>query len=294
VVDIASSNSFGYSGKLQSTIMTPLNTLWLADTLPQFYPKFFHRFRNTLMQHGIDMQFLPGTKDVWARDYMPVSTASGALVRFRYFPSYLRKRAADRATISDVDAICKAIDIHPATSDIILDGGNLLICRKKAMLTERVFADNPDFSPEALRIEISRLLEVEELILLPEWPGDFTGHADGMVRFVDEKTVLVNDHSQESGSFRRALSATFDRHELQTISMPYNPYRNRKAHDAKGVYVNYLQINDQIFFPVFGLEEDERALFVIQTAFPSHQIIPVSATDIARGGGLLNCISWNY
>jgi agmatine deiminase len=294
VVVIVSNNSFGYSGKLQSAIMFPLNTLWLADTLPQFYPTFFHRFNNTLMQHGIDMQLLPGTKDVWARDYMPVATASGALVKFRYFPTYLRKRAADRATISDVHAICQAIDIHPAITDIILDGGNLLICGRKAMLTERVFVDNPDFSPEALRIEISRLLEVEELILLPEWPGDFTGHADGMVRFVDEKTVLVNDYSQESEAFRRAMSATFDRHELKTISMPYNPYRNRSAQDATGVYVNYLRIQDQIFFPVFGLKEDEIALSIIQEAFPSCQIIPIQATEIARSGGLLNCISWNY
>jgi agmatine deiminase len=274
--------------------MSHSSTLFLADTLPRFYPKFFRRFKNTLLQHGIDMQLLPGTKDVWARDYMPVPTGTGALVRFTYFPLYLRKRAADRASISDVDAICQAIGIHPVTSDIILDGGNLLICGKKAILTERIFQDNSSYPREVLCEEISRLLEVEELILFPEWPGDFTGHADGMVRFVDEKTVLVNDYSQESQSFRRAMSATFDRHELKTISVPYNPYRNKSAHDATGVYVNYLRIRDQMLFPVFGLKEDEIALGIIREAFPSCQIIPIHTTEIARGGGLLNCISWNY
>lgn len=274
--------------------MSHSSALFLADSLPRFYPKFFCRFQNTLLQHGINLQLLPSTKDVWARDYMPVHTTTGALVRFTYFPLYLRKRAADRATISDVDAICQAIGIHPASSDIILDGGNLLICNRKAMLTERIFRDNSNFARELLCEEISRLLEVEELILLPEWPGDFTGHADGMVRFVDEKTVLVNDYSRESESFRRAISATLDRHELKAISVPYNPYCNRSAHDATGVYVNYLQIQNQMLFPVFGLKEDEIALSIIQEVHPSCQIIPIHAPEIARGGGLLNCISWNY
>lgn len=272
--------------------MAPNTPLYVADTLPRFYPKFFERFRASVRQLGQDLQLLPGTKDVWARDYMPVASASGKHIRFRYFPAYLRNSAANRATISDADTICKAIGMSPVVSDIILDGGNVLIFGKKALLTERIFADNPQVPKAALCEEISRLLETEELILLPEWPGDFTGHADGMVQFVDEQTVLVSDYSREPEAFQRAMNAALGRHGLQTITLPYHPYRSKTSFDATGVYINYLKMQDYIFFPAFGLPDDRRALSTIQEVFPSCHIIPVAAIDIARGGGVFHCISW--
>ena len=38
---------------------------------------------------NIKYKLLNNTKDIWARDYMPVKTKSGKYVSFRYEPSYL-------------------------------------------------------------------------------------------------------------------------------------------------------------------------------------------------------------
>ena len=54
---------------------------------------------------------------------------------------------------------------------------------------------------ETLRDE----LRVAELIVIPKEPYDEIGHADGMVRFLDAKTVLVNDYSEVDPDFGQRL-----------------------------------------------------------------------------------------
>ena len=55
---------------------------------------------------------LPHTKDIWTVDYMPIQIATNKFVQFKYDPDYLQTPEL-RETISDVDAICKTINLHP-------------------------------------------------------------------------------------------------------------------------------------------------------------------------------------
>lgn len=55
-------------------------------------------------------------------------------------------------------------------------------------MTDRVFKDNPTYERKKLIKDLYELLQVDKLYFVPEQPGDFTGHSDGMVRFVDEHT----------------------------------------------------------------------------------------------------------
>jgi agmatine deiminase len=268
------------------------NTLFLADTLPKYYPRFFRCFSEILTEEGVSYRLLPHTKDVWARDYMPLQVDQNTFVQFSYAPSYL-KTAADRSTISDVDLIVADLGIRPTKSSIIIDGGNVVYTRRKAILSSRVFRDNPQFKKEDVCSAILDILNLEEVIIIPESPDDLTGHADGMLRFIDDDTVLMNDFSQEPASFREALDKTLKSHGLKTVILPYQPYQNIHIHQANGVYINYLQMQDKLFFPVFGLKEDEMALSIVSKVFPKDRIIPVDCNDIARDGGILHCITWN-
>jgi agmatine deiminase len=181
------------------------NFLYLADTLPKKYPEFYNRFEQVLKSCKIDFALLPDTKDVWAVDFMPIQTATDRYVRFLYRPPYLTESKKDIKTISDVDAICHAIDVETIKTDIILDGGNVIRSANKVIMTDRVFIDNPGYERKQLIKELHALLEIDHLYFIPEQPGDFTGHADGMIRFLDEYTVLVNDYSREKEWFRRAF-----------------------------------------------------------------------------------------
>ncbi len=268
------------------------NLLYLADTLPKNYPIFFQRFEKLLKENKIHFQLLPGTKDVWAVDYMPVQVCRKEFVRFVYKPRYLQNDR-DLKTITDTDAVCKSIGIETIKSKIVLDGGNVVNSANKVVITERVFKENPSYVREDLIQELKQLFETDELFFIPEQPNDYTGHADGMLRFVDDNTLLINDYKNESTRFRKAFEKAIHKIGIEHIVIPYNPYQNENNNQANGAYINYLQMEDVVIVPVFGLKEDEEVIKRFEQIFNGSTILAINANEIAKDGGVLNCISWN-
>jgi agmatine deiminase len=268
------------------------NFLYLADTLPKNYSDFFKRFESVLKQCKIPFEFLPQTKDVWAVDYMPIQTDLNKFVRFVYNPSYLQTKKYLK-TISDVDEICKAIGIETFKTDIIIDGGNVTRWTNKVIMTDRVFKDNPSYERKQLIRELHELLQVDNLYFIPEQPGDFTGHSDGMVRFIDEKSVIINDYKKEKEEFYRAFEIAIHNTGLNYIAIPYNVYNNKSNDHANGDYINYLQMQNTVIIPTFGIAEDDIALKQLETIFTGQTITTIESNEIAYDGGILNCITWN-
>lgn len=268
------------------------NFLYLADTLPTKYPDFYKRFENVLKDCNISFNFLPQTKDVWAVDYMPIQTELNKFVRFVYNPSYLQTRKYLK-TISDVDEICKSIGIETFKADIITDGGNVTRWTNKVIMTDRVFKDNPTYERKQLIKKLYELLQVDKLYFLPEQPGDFTGHSDGMVRFVDEHTVVINDYRQEKEEFYRAFEIAIHNTGLDYITIPYNVYDNKSNDHANDDYINYLQMENTVIIPTFGIKEDDLAVRQLETIFAGQNIQTIESNEIAYDGGILNCITWN-
>lgn len=266
--------------------------LYLADTLPKFYPAFYKRCQKVLHDCNISFQLLPGTKDVWAVDYMPVQVKKEKFVRFVYNPKYLQGKA-DKKYISDSDAICQTIGIETFKSDIVLDAGNVVKSENKVIITERVFEENSSIERESLIQQLKSLFETEEVIFIPEQPYDFTGHADGMIRFVNDDVVVINDFKNEDAGFQKAFMNAIEKAGLEFIKLPYNPYQNKNDIDAKGTYINYLQMKDVVLIPVFGLKEDGAAVYKLEEIFEGSVVKTIDSTAIARDGGVLNCISWN-
>lgn len=219
--------------------------LYLADTLPANYPDFYKRFEKVLTDCNINFILLPNTKDVWAVDYMPIQVDLNKFIRFVYNPSYLQTKKYLK-TISDVDEICSEIGIATYKTDIILDGGNVTRWTNKVIMTDRVFKDNPNYERKQLINKICELFEIDRLYFVPEQPGDFTGHSDGMIRFVNEHTVIINDYKQEKDEFYRAFEIAVHNTGLDYIKIPYNVYNNTSNDHANGDYINYLQMENTV------------------------------------------------
>ena len=268
------------------------NFLYLADCLPKMYPAFYKRFENVLKESNINFSFLPNTKDVWAVDYMPIQTELKDFVHFTYQPSYLKSKK-ELQTISDVDSICKVIGLSPLKTDIILDGGNVVRSAQKAIITERVFIDNPKIKRNKLIGRLQELLQIDKLYFIPEQPDDFTGHSDGMVRFIDENTVIINDFSNEKKSFTKAFKSAIANTGLNYITIPYSLEQNDNNVQANGDYINYLQMENIILIPTFNIDEDDAAVKKLEEIFTGHTVKTINSNDIADEGGVLNCISWN-
>lgn len=268
------------------------NYLFLADKLPVKCNVFFQSFKLLLADCGINPELIPKTKDIWAVDFMPIQVRTDKFVRFKYYPTYLRTKALQK-TISDVDHICESIGIQTIKSDIILDGGNITRTTDKVIMTERVFKENPSIERKKLISDLHELLEIEKLYFIPVQPYDFSGHADGMVRFFDEDTLLVNDFSKEKPSFYEAFEMAISKLRLNCIKIPYNPYENLKDISAKGDYINYLQMKDVVILPKFGIYEDDIVLRQFEDIFKDSKVTSIECNEIAEDGGVLNCITWN-
>jgi len=48
-----------------------------------------------------------------------------------------------------------------------------------------------------------------------------------------------------------------------------------------------------LFIPIFGIEEDEQVVKQFEQIFAGQTIQTIAANEIANDGGILNCISWN-
>ena len=233
------------------------NILYLSDLLEKDFQVFYIEFSRALAKNDIYVKILHGTKAVWCRDYMPIQVKGDKYVQFKYQPSYLKGL---EHTISDTTAICKGLKIPVTESDIKIDGGNMIKSDNAVILTDRIYKENPTKNKPQLLKEIKTVLEVEKVIIIPANPWEDFGHADGMVRFFDNKTVLVNDYSKsrESRSFQEKLYGIIGNHGLNIIQIPcYPDYSRTKERNqlAYGIYINYLQIGNKVFLPVFGNDE---------------------------------------
>ncbi len=268
------------------------NKLYLSDCLPHKQPDFFPRFKEVLRECRIPIEFLPGTRDIWAVDFMPIQISENEFVQFTYDPDYLKPKKY-HSSITDTDSVCEAIGIIPKKSALVVDGGNVIKGKDMVIMCDKVFYENPQLTEKEIIRGLESLFQVDKLVFIPWDRSDFTGHSDGMVRFIDDNTVLINDYSKESVSYQRNFRMALHNAGLEWIELPYNPYQNFSADSACRVYINFLQMQQAIIVPVFNSHFDEIALRVICEAFKGQVIRTVNSVELAEQGGILNCISWN-
>ena len=241
---------------------------------------------SALSDRGEEFALFDGAKDIWARDYMPVKTKSGKYISFRYEPGYLK----------GYEGLCtdyrKDLAPHfglPITySDINLDGGNVVFSpsKTKAVITDRVFSENPGYDKNALLTELENLLGAG-IIIIPSLKSDMTGHADGVVRFIDENTMLGNAPLSEN-VYEKKVKKALEKHGISVVDFPYF---DSAGISAVGCYLNFLETERHIFLPIFGNEKDKTAVKCAKEVFDK-EIITVNISGIAEDGGVLNCISW--
>lgn len=269
------------------------NFLYLADSLQkeQFSP-FLDRFKAVLEKHSIPYKFLLGTRDIWAVDFMPVQISEKNFVQFCYNPDYLQSKTQLK-TISNVDSICDLINLAPTKSKIIVDGGNVIRSSNAVIMCDKVFHENKSVNEKDLIKQLKDSFEIENLFFVPWDKSDAIGHADGMVRFLDNDSVLINNYSKEKPEFQRAFRMALHNAGFDWTEIPYNPYDNKPSSSAEGIYLNYLQMQQAVIIPTFNRKEDDEAVRIFEQIFKGQTIATVESNEIAKHGGILNCITWN-
>ena len=270
------------------------NMVYFSDLLPKRCPKTFKGLIEVLEKYGVTSGLLKGTKDIWCRDYMPIQTIGNRFVLFRYEPDYLLDSDRHKATITD-NTIAKRYVGSSYLEDsrgIKIDGGNVVHSGCKVIMTAKVFEENLQWTPRDL-IEYLTCAFGADIFFLPWDTNEIYGHTDGIVRFIDDDSVLMTNYAQfdpaMASRFRRILRAHFTNvHELS--------FRASKPHKYSWAYINWLQTEKVLILPKFNIPEDQEAYEQIARLMPNYKdrIEMVDATDLIRYEGCLNCASWTF
>jgi agmatine deiminase len=269
------------------------NTVLISDVLPTQHPEIVRRLETILQEHGISLATVPGTSDIWIRDAAPVQVNEQDFVQFIYLPDYLQN--GHEHLITGPESFCNLPFIKRLeTSELVIDGGNIVGCAGAAILTEKMFRENPERNEHEIEDELRRLLRVEHLIVIPREPYDQIGHSDGMVRFITETTVIVNDYAATNPKFGDKLSTALRRRGLKIELLPYKP-EGRKydgIESAVGNYANFLRVGNLIVMPSYGKSTDTVATAQLQRLCPEATVTSVPCRKLARKGGVLQCVTW--
>lgn len=266
------------------------NTVFFSDLLPERCPVLYESIHKILNDHSIDHQLLTNTKDIWCRDYMPVQLEKESFVFYKYNPNYLQTPYYKR-TITDVSRIENIDFLRKEKStylDLVLDGGNVVKCDDKIIMTEKVFAENKDKK----RQDIIHMLEKAfqcDIVFLPWDRNERYGHSDGVVHYIGYNRVLMTNYADFDSYMARRFTNVLKKH-FEVVPLAYNV---KRKHQRSWSYINYLQIGNLVLVPQLGIPEDEQAIQQISEALPRCKVFGVPALEAVRKGGALNCISWN-
>ncbi len=264
------------------------NKVYLAKGMTtEKYVNAMRHLSDKLNSHEILWGLLPYTTSplhIWARDYMPIQVNKRKFVRFNYSPDYLENYPEYKP---DTSAILSALDKQVIDSDIIIDGGNVISCGNKIILTDKIIRENPNYDHDVLIDRLCQLLEAE-IVLIPEDYYDEYGHADGMVRYMGEGRVLLNNYCDFDKALRKRLLAALSPH-FDIIELHYGTYT-----DMSWAYLNFLHVGKYIFIPMMEDKLGEIAFRQIADAFPQCECHPIyHYENIVHDGGALNCSTWN-
>lgn len=284
--------------------------------------------KTSILKFSCNCEPLYNTMDVWARDYMPIQLTLDVYLSFTYKPDYLQDypNCVTNWQLHRVHAAHESFSFKVVQMPLILDGGNvvkavvkgkpcLILCKKvldENNLSEEDFDNwwkqwwNDNFDGTEM-----------EYVLLP-WEGEKfnpIGHADGMVRYIEDKRVLFTNYEDFEDSpipasvyIEKLKEVGF---EVETLSFKNKfDYKKDKLYrmlfDSSWCYINYLQVGNRILVPSLGYDKlDHEAIRQIDAAFNKNrhiadvELIDVDMTGIVaemnsvqNSGGALNCLTW--
>ncbi len=251
----------------------------------------YEQISESLKSLGIKPRLLPDTKDIWARDYMPIQISKSKFIEYRYDPNYLQgkwKGCRDLKTYPDI--VCDSIELTTEKSDIILDGGNVVKSDNCLILTDKVVVENKlSYSKTELIDKLKKTFEVEKIILIPWDKKEKFGHSDGVLRFINNNTVLINEIYEYDTKLLYRL-------RQNGIDYEFLKFKVNRKDKRNWAYINFLQTKDLILLPKLKIDEDKQAMEQIEKYYPDYakdnRIVQIDMSKVIKFGGALNCISW--
>ena len=231
--------------------------------------------------------------DIWARDFTLVNPINP--VQFQYTWASMTKQESGEVQGS-FSAFANRYGLKRSKTRLLLDGGNLVDDYAGRVITTTRFMEDNDLSYSEAKEALMDLLNATEVAIL-EPDEEVLAHSDGMVMWVDENTLLVNDYSVEP-AFRDLvldeLRASFP--SATIIEVPVEYGQNKAGEwegfeSACGVNLNSVLTFENIYVPIFNMAHDQRAVDIIRENTRKN-VITINAEGVCPMGGSVRCLTW--
>ncbi|MEM6812642.1 MAG: agmatine deiminase family protein [Pseudomonadota bacterium] len=233
--------------------------------------------------------------DIWMRDFS-LSNATNPIM-FRYTAAGQGRGQKDSDEVQETLAtFMEDAGVSFKETDFLNDGGNFVDDYAGNVVVSKKFLRDNNLSEEEGRKAIKNFPGINNVAFIESDEQGGLEHADGVVSFVDTNTLIINSYPEDF-QYTQQLKQDLKRglpgvkiHEIVT------PYDDKRIHDARfgsacGLYVNALVTLKHIYFPQFGIKEDQIALEQVKAA-TSRKVVPVKSSQVCHMGGGVRCMSW--
>jgi len=251
--------------------------------------------------------------DVWFRDYGPTflvnrdkATAKDRVAAVNWiFNAWGEKYPELMGDTKIAALINQDLKMKLFLPGIVLEGGSIDVNGSgTVMTTEQCLLNrnrNPTLGKDEIEGYLREFLAVRKIIWLKEGiAGDDTdGHVDDIARFVGPNTVLCafEDDSEDENylplkrNYEQLCQETDqDGQPLNVIKLPM-PGVVGTERRLPASYANFYIGNEAVLVPVFGHENDQKALLIIEGVFSGRKVVGINCREMVHGLGTIHCIS---
>lgn len=252
----------------------------------------------------VDIHIIENSKDVWARDFMPIQIFMSRYWNYEYKPDYLERYASQITDWRKTVFMCPSrLDIKPEQPTIVADGGNVVKCDNYVIMTDKIFYEKANVLNRLTHRQIEESMGTE-VVVIPRDPEDPYGHADGMVRFLSPRRVIFRAAQDKADEvFMSKVKSEFHRQKPDVEIEQFDFHEIECQNKYNWCYINFLRIGRIVLLPLLNgrryirdddfVFEDYFALTQLSKLLPECEIIGINMGDVIRyGGGGLNCLSW--
>jgi agmatine deiminase len=248
--------------------------------------------------------------DIWFRDYGPIFVVHRAARQLAMTKWIFNAWGNKYETLLKDNRVPywmnESLGLTMFEPGIVLEGGSIEVNGQGTLMTTEQCLLNPNRNPKLSKKKIEKYLSdylgVRHFIWLKEGiAGDDTdGHIDDIARFVNKNTVLCArqpdttdpDHEVLEGNFHLLeKAADQDGNKLRVIPLPVPGWVGDEQGRLPASYANFYIGNTKVIVPLFGTENDEKALEVIRSVCPNRKVVGINARALVYGLGTFHCMT---
>ena len=251
------------------------------------------------------------TNDAWCRDHGPAFLINPAAATPKVLVKWNYNAWGEKYPPHDLDnqipiRIAAELNIPCFTPSIVMEGGSVEFNGKGTLLTSKACLLNPNRNPHLNQEQIEQYLcdyyGVRQIL----WVGDgilgddTDGHIDDITRFVNADTVVtVVEENRADGNYAILQENLHllqqmrleNGKPLNVVELPMPSPVIWEEQRLPASYANFYIANEVVVVPTFRDKNDQKALDILSTCFPTRRVVGIDSTDIIWGLGSFHCLS---